>query len=413
MLRGAIRPPRQGRQAQRQRRLLPPGSGAAQAGMPGRGAAPIAVAVAAAVVAVAAAAAVAGAGAGPGGAGAAWAQTTDTQPTLGVRLADTPPYHYKDTDGRTVVVGQVVNTNTFAASGVKVWVGFYGATGDEPLETIVGSTLTEVVPAGGTAPFAVRSGDASAAIADARVRILGFNYAEDKPQALRVEAGEQARAAGRLAVGGTVYNDAPPESPAADPVTVHMMQYDAFDPPRLLRHSSAPLGGPLAAGESARFSFDEPLAARADGVYLFAESGGAASNTADAPLSAPDLLLRRVSIDGVYLSDADGNRVQGGRAGSPLVITGSISLELQPSAQFEAQDYTFYAQVKRSGERPYIEFVGAGNGAFGSPASQLPSVAWTPAEPGLYFVETFVWDRGGAPLASRGPVVLVLVSQGG
>ena len=406
MRRGSPRP--------RQGRLVPPDGGAAQARMPGKGAAPIAVIAAVAVaVATAAAAPAAWDGASVGGAGAAWAQTTDTQPTLGVRLVNMPPYHYKDTDGRTVVVGQVVNTNTFAASGVKVRVGFYGAAGDEPLETIVGSTLTEVVPAGGTAPFAVRSGDANAAIADARVGILGFNYAEAKPQTLRVAAGEQARTADRLALGGTVSNDAPPESPAADPVTVHMIQYDAFDPPRLLRHSSAPLGGPLAAGESAQFSFDEPLAARADGVYLFAESGGASSNTADAPLSAPDLLVRRVSIDGVYLSDADGNRVQGGRAGSPLVVTGSISLELQPSAQFEAQDYTFYAQVKRSGERPYIEFVGAGNGAFESPASQLPSVAWTPAEPGLYFVETFVWDRGGAPLASRGPVVLVLVSQGG
>lgn len=361
---------------------------------------------------------------GPGAIAGAWAQAADTLPTLGVRLADTPPHHYKDDGGRTYVVGQVVNTNSFAVSGVKVRVGFYGASGDEPVETAIGTTLAGVVPAGGTAPFAISSESPSAAITDATVTILGFNYADEKQRTLAVEGAaavaaqgdgdgeEEGPRADRLAVSGTVSNAAPPGSPAEGPVIVHMLQYDAFDPPRLLRHASAALDGPLEAGASAEFSIDDALLVRADGVHLFAESPGASSNTADVPIAQSDPVSRLVTIGGARLSDADGNRVQGGREGSPLVVAGDLSLESLPSAQGGAQEYTFYVQVKRSGDSPSVEFLGSSGGRFDGPGTESPSVEWTPDEEGLYFVETFVWDSDNSPLASRGPVVLVLVSGG-
>lgn len=359
---------------------------------------------------------------GPGAIAGAWAQAADTLPTLGVRLADTPPHHYKDSEGRTSVVGQVVNTNSFAVSGVKVRIGFYGASGDEPVETAIGTTLAGVVPAGGTAPFAISSESPSAAITDATVTILGFNYADEKPRTLAVEGtaavaaqgggDEEGPRADRLAVAGTISNAAPHGSPAEGPVTIHMLQYDAFDPPRLLRHASAALEGPLEAGASAEFSIDDALLVRADGVHLFAESPGASSNTADVPIAQSDPVSRRVTIGGAHLSDADGNRVQGGREGSPLVVAGDLSLESLPSAQEGAQEYTFYVQVKRSGDSPSVEFLGSSGGRFDGPGTASPSVEWTPDEEGLYFVETFVWDSDNSPLASRGPVVLVLVSGG-
>ena len=358
---------------------------------------------------------------GPGAVAGAWAQTADTLPTLGVRLADTPPHVYKDDEGRTSVVGQVSNTNSFAVSGVKVRVGFYGASGDEPIETAIGTTLAGVVPAGGTAPFAISSESPSAAITDATVTILGFNYADEKPRALTVEGAASVAAAGGggqgpradvLVLDGTVTSAAPPGSPAEDPVTVHMLQYDAFDPPRLLRHASAELDGPLEAGASAGFSISDALLVRADGVQLFAESAGATSNTADVPVAQSDPVSRLVTIGGAHLSDADGNRVQGGREGAPLVVGGDLSLEAMPAAQEGAQGYTFYVQVKRSGDSPSVEFLGSSGGRFDGPGTQSPSVAWTPDEEGLYFVETFVWDSDNSPLASKGPVVLVLVSGG-
>ena len=390
-------------------------------------AAALAGVAAAAIVAAAVAAA-----AGAGGVGGAWAQAADTPPTLGVLIADTPPHHYKDDDGRTVIVGQVVNTNAFAVSGVKVRVGFYGAAGGEPLETAVGTTLIGVVPAGGTAPFAITSESPSAAISGAAATILGFNYADEKPGTLSVEgaaaaaaaadadapAGEGEGAAGRaavpdtLVVEGEVHSSAAPGAPAEDAVTVHALQYDAFDPPRLLRHASAVLPGPLEAGGSAPFSISDALLVRADGVRLIAESAGAASAAVDVAIAQADPLVRRVTIGGAHLSDADGNRVQGGREGSPLVVGADLTLDVLPSAQPAAQDYTLYVQVKRSGDSPSVEFLGSSGGRFDGPGPQSPSVEWTPGEEGLYFVETFVWDSGNAPLASRGPVVLVLVSRG-
>ena len=398
-------------------------------GMPRAAAGPAAArAGAAAAVAVAVAVAVAAAAAaGAGGIGGAWAQAADTPPTLGVLIADTPPHHYKDDAGRTVIVGQVVNTNAFAVSGVKVRVGFYGAGGGEALETSVGTTLIGVVPAGGTAPFAITSESPSAAISGAAATILGFNYADEKPRTLRVEgaaaaaaapAGAGEGAAGRaavpdvLVVEGEVHSSAAPGAPAADAVTVHALQYDAFDPPRLLRHASAVLPGPLEAGGSAPFSISDALLVRADGVRLIAESAGAASAAVDVAIAQADPLVRRVTIGGAHLSDADGNRVQGGREGSPLVVGADLSLDVLPSAQPAAQDYTLYVQVKRSGDSPSVEFLGSADGRFDGRGPQSPSVEWTPGEEGLYFVETFVWDSGNAPLASRGPVVLVLVSRG-
>ena len=390
---------------------------------------------AAAVMAAAVAAAAVAAAAGAGGVEGAWAQAADTPPTLGVLIADTPPHHYKDDDGRTVIVGQVVNTNAFAVSGVKVRVGFYGAAGGEPLETAVGTTLIGVVPAGGTAPFAITSESPSAAISGAAATILGFNYADEKPGTLSVEgaaaaaaaaaaadagapAGAAEGAAGRqpvpdtLVVEGEVRSSAAPGAPAEDAVTVHVLQYDAFDPPRLLRHASAVLPGPLEAGGSAPFSISDALLVRADGVRLIAESAGAASAAVDVAIAQADPLVRRVTIGGAHLSDADGNRVQGGREGSPLVVGADLTLDVLPSAQPAAQDYTLYVQVKRSGDSPSVEFLGSSDGLFDGPGPQSPSVEWTPGEEGLYFVETFVWDSGNAPLASRGPVVLVLVSRG-
>jgi len=40
----------------------------------------------------------------------------------------------------------------------------------------------------------------------------------------------------------------------------------------------------------------------------------------------------------------------------------------------------------------------------------MPSVEWTPQNTGLYFVETFVWDPNAVPLASKGPIALILVT---
>ena len=76
----------------------------------------------------------------------------------------------------------------------------------------------------------------------------------------------------------------------------------------------------------------------------------------------------------------------------------------------EKTDYNFYAQVKQSGEIPFVEFLGITNGTFTGTQQEFPSVEWTPEKPGIFFIETYVWDRVGVPLADPGPVLIVVVS---
>ncbi len=335
---------------------------------------------------------------------ASQAQIADTDPSLGVRLGSQAPHHYKAEDGRTVVVGQAHSSLDFPVSGVKIWAGFYGEAGGEPLETAVGTTLLEVVPPGGSVPYAIRSPTANAAISGVTLNVLGFNYADEKPAVLRLEASSPPSVAEALTFSGTVGAEPPA---AAGNVTLHMLMYDAFDPPRIiwasppLEVAAPPGGGP------APFSFRVERLPRADGFYVVAESGAYVSEALDVEAAPAGLASRRVAIDDVRLRDAEGNAAAGATSGEPVEI--GATAWLQGDVPEGGQDYVYYAQVKRAGEGAVVEHIARYEGSFSGPAAQEPSARWTPAEAGLYFVETFVWDPDGVPLASKGPIVLVLV----
>ncbi|MDP3780757.1 MAG: hypothetical protein Q8Q69_06195, partial [Nitrosopumilaceae archaeon] len=54
-----------------------------------------------------------------------YSQSFDNESQLGIKLTNTQPFSYKDSDGKTVVIGEVKNTKNFPITGVKVWAGFY------------------------------------------------------------------------------------------------------------------------------------------------------------------------------------------------------------------------------------------------------------------------------------------------
>jgi len=60
--------------------------------------------------------------------------------------------------------------------------------------------------------------------------------------------------------------------------------------------------------------------------------------------------------------------------------------------------------------KPFIHFIGKTSGTFFSGGTQIPVIEWTPQEKGVYFAETFVWDQNAVPLASKGPLSLILVT---
>ena len=76
--------------------------------------------------------------------------------------------------------------------------------------------------------------------------------------------------------------------------------------------------------------------------------------------------------------------------------------------------YTYYVQIKESSSNvdipPSIEYVGKYDGQFMGNTFELPSIDWVPEKKGLFFIETFIWDRNNVPLADQGPFVLLLVN---
>ncbi len=78
-------------------------------------------------------------------AGTGFSQVSDTSPTLGIALTSFTPYNYKDERGHTIIIGEVENTKNFPITGIKIWAGFYNDVNLQPLESVMGSTLLEVV----------------------------------------------------------------------------------------------------------------------------------------------------------------------------------------------------------------------------------------------------------------------------
>ena len=108
-----------------------------------------------------------------------YAQVTDTPSTLGVKLTSTAPFVYKDSEGYTVVLGEVENTKSFPVNNVKIWAGFFsgksGDSGESPLETAIGSSLLQVIPAKGKSPFMIKSENADPDISQVSINMMGFN----------------------------------------------------------------------------------------------------------------------------------------------------------------------------------------------------------------------------------------------
>ena len=63
----------------------------------------------------------------------------ETDPTLGISLTSYTPYNFKNEEGKTVIIGEVVNTKNFPISDVKIWAGFYDQISEQPLESAIGT----------------------------------------------------------------------------------------------------------------------------------------------------------------------------------------------------------------------------------------------------------------------------------
>jgi hypothetical protein len=332
-----------------------------------------------------------------------FSQKSDTLSTLSVTLTSDSPFVYKDDEGYTVVVGNVLNKNEVTpVTNVQIRVNFYDETGTEPLESVRAGTLLEVIPESSTSPYLIKSESANPNITQISVFLEGFLPSSSKSQQLVVEStsiflDENLKLSGVLSNGG---------SPITD-TSVYLAFYDAFIPPRLIGVSSIPIGD-VAANEKVDFYFNEEIDQKAVSFQIFAESNVFYSNFADEKI--PQQLTRLAKISDVSLIDSQGNRLSEITTGSTVNIRSNTLVQFSIDQNTNETPYTYYVQVKQSGEIPYVEFLGKSDGRFIGTGSQSVTIDWIPENSGVFFIETFVWDRNNIPIADKGPIAVIVVN---
>ena len=119
-----------------------------------------------------------------------------------------------------------------------------------------------------------------------------------------------------------------------------------------------------------------------------------------------------VIINDITVTDSDGNRLPFFSVGSTIKIQSELDFQNLSLEESEIQSYVYWIQIKKTVEIDgvtFVEFIGSAEGSIESEDIEIPSVGWIPQKDGVYFVETFVWDPKNIPLASKGPLSLILI----
>jgi hypothetical protein len=330
----------------------------------------------------------------------------DTESNVGIGLEGFREYNYKDESGHTIIIGEVENTKNFPVTGIKIWAGFYDDVNLQPLESKTGTTLLQVIPPNSKSVYVIKSPSPNAAITNVSVNLLGFNSAGAKLQGLEIISGD-LQIGDRVTFSGSITNTGDNDS---ENTKVHLVFYDAFEPPRLIRVASIENLTTITSESTVDFEFDELLPSQAVGFQVFAESTNLQSNTLDIEITPPELITKLISINDISIKDNQGNSLSDVRVNEPINIQSNIWIQIVSEQESYDQPYVYYTQVKQSGEKAFVEYIGTFEGKFEDPESQNPTVQWIPEKKGLFFIETFVWDPNAVPLASKGPIILVLVN---
>ena len=337
-------------------------------------------------------------------------ELVDKEPTLGIVLTSFSPFNYKAEDGTTIILGEVENTKNFPVSGVKIWAGFYDNIGENPIESTIGTTLLEVIPPFGKSPYIIKSPSANSAITSVSVNLLGFNSSPEKQPNLSLLLNTLEVTDG-LSLSGKLSNNGMENATDAK---IHLITYDAFVPPRILSILTHELDTDLEGGGTYDFEITGPFDSRSSEFKIVAESANFSTGLLDVEDASVDRLTKLVSINDLSVLDSQGNRISNVLPETPVNIQSTIWIQYSEDQESENQPYVYWVQIKESVEeegetKSYVQFIGKAEGVFTSAEQQQPAVQWVPEKPGLYFVETFVWDPVSLPLASKGPISLILV----
>ena len=330
---------------------------------------------------------------------------SDNTSTLTVSLSSQSPFVYQDSEGYTVVVGMVENGNTLSSvTDVQIQINFFDDYDPTPLEVVYGSPSLEVIAPHGKSSYSIRSDTPNLSITQASVSLLGFDSSEDKQKGLTVYAtdvflDESFRFSGVLQTAGAPNSD----------TRIYLAFYDGFEPSRILRVATIELGD-VEPNTKVVFDFDEKIDSKSVGFLLFAESDVFGSDFIDIKIPPSQLSTKLVTISDVSIEDSNGNAISELEVGSQVNIKSKTLIQFAADQPSNETAYTYYVQVKESGNVPYVEYIGKFDGRFIGNGQETQTVDWIPEKAGLYFIETFVWDRNNVPIAEQGPFVLIVVN---
>ena len=332
-----------------------------------------------------------------------FSQKSDTPSALSVAFTSETPFVYVDDEGYTVVIGSVENKNEISSvTNVQIRVNFYDETGFDPIETVIGQTVLEVIPEMGISPYIIKSNTPNSNISQVGIFLDGFSPSSSKSQQLGLDYSDVVLSE-KLKLSGTLTNGGSPISNTE----VHLAVYDAFIPPRLIGVYTLEIGD-LEAQEEMDFFFNEEIDRRAVSFEIFAESNVFYSNILKGKV--PQQLTKMVTISDVSLTDNQGNKLSEISVGSTVNIKSNTFVQFSGDQKSNETPYRYWVQVKQSGEIPFVEFIGKFDGRFIGTGSQQTSVDWIPENKGVFFIETFVWDRNNIPIADEGPIVVIVVN---
>jgi hypothetical protein len=334
---------------------------------------------------------------------------SDNAPALTVSLRSESPYVYQDSEGFTVVVGIVENNNPLTSvMNVQIQANFFDDFNSNPLEIVQGYSTLEVIPQNGKSPYSIRSQTPNPDITQASISLLGFDSSAEKQKGLTVYStdvflDDSFRFSGILQNGGAPNSD----------TNVHLAFYDGFEPPRILSVSTIELGN-VAPNTEVAFEFDEKIDSRSVGFFLFAESNVFGSDIIDIQIPSSQVLDKLITISDVSVEDFNGNKLSELNVGSEVNIKSETWIQFAADQESNETAYTYYVQIKKSGTDkeipPIVEYVGKFDGRFIGTGQETQTIDWIPEKPGLFFIETFVWDRNNVPIAEQGPFVLITVN---
>lgn len=337
------------------------------------------------------------------------AETIDNLPTLSVVLPQNRQSVHQNSDGYTVISGLVENTNSLSSvTSVKLQVHFFDDFNPEPLEVVEGYTTLEVIPPNGQSPFAILSKTPNPDITQASVSLLPFDSSVDKQPGLTVFSTEVFLDS-TLQFSGVLQNGGAPVSDT----NIYLAFYDGFEPSRILGVSTIEIGD-MDPNSEITFEFDESINPMSVGFLLFSESDVFYSDFVDISIPPPQTPTKLVTISDVTVEDITGNKLSELEVGSTVNIKSETWIQFAADQKSPETAYTYYVQIKKTSETPdkppTVEYIGKFDGRFIGTGLETQNIDWVPEHKGLFFIETFVWDRSNVPIAEQGPFVLIIVN---